>query len=307
MTAQNQTIHLAIAFDQNFIDPVYVLLSSILTANESRILLIHAIATGVSMEVKQAISSYVKAKNAEIIFYDFNSTAVTNFPANLSHVTLAAYYRLFIPLLIEENIETLLYIDTDVVVLADLYDLYTTNLGSFPLGAVPDNAVPTRSELGIPGIGNYFNSGVLLISVPEWKKQRVMERAIEALSAQPELMRFVDQDALNAVLVNNWLKLDMKYNVTLADVPFIPNKQLPNYLRNKVIIHFTTTDKPWKKICTNRFKFVYHNALQKLPHLSQKKQGFAFTRRNITTYVKLKLTDIYFDFPLLMKIRRSIG
>src|SRR6478609_4191724 len=65
-------IHLAIAFDQNYLQQFYALLSSILENTKKRKLRFHLISPDLSEIEKEHIQSYIDSQNAESIFYTLN-------------------------------------------------------------------------------------------------------------------------------------------------------------------------------------------------------------------------------------------
>ena len=53
------------------------------------------------------------------------------------HLSIETYYRLFIPLILPQY-EKVLYLDSDMIILADVADLYNENISGFPVGAALD-------------------------------------------------------------------------------------------------------------------------------------------------------------------------
>jgi lipopolysaccharide biosynthesis glycosyltransferase len=178
-------IHLGIAFDQNYIRHFYALFTSILENNIDNNIYVHAIITGVGEKEKKDIEKFATENQAVIHFYEIDETYVKRFVLT-NKWSSAVYYRLFFPLLVSENVSRILYLDTDIIVNGDLHELFIADLGKYPVGAVYDNWVKTAPQLGIHDEGEYFNSGVLLINVPEWKKQGVSEKAFAYLEKYPE-------------------------------------------------------------------------------------------------------------------------
>jgi lipopolysaccharide biosynthesis glycosyltransferase len=297
-------IHLAIAFDQNYLKPFYALITSVFLNNPNRRFVVHSIISGISQQEIDRISFFCKKYNSEFRTYsiDFNQTnkfVLTN------KWTPAVYYRLYFPSLVDQDIDRLLYLDTDIIVLNDLWTLFESDLCGKPVGAVYDNYVQNQEDIGIYGEGNYFNSGVLLIDLKLWREQEISEKAIVFLGKYPEKIKFVDQDALNAVLVNNWCSLDWKYNVIYSRLPQgVGIKELEKFIQDKVIIHFTL-QRPWFKLCKNRLRFLYRKYL--LLSDSTDKEVF-FTDPNFTTqaYIKIRLLEFYFDNQFISKIWRGL-
>jgi len=274
MEGRDNSIHIAIAFDQNFITPFYVLLTSLFLNNGKHNIVFHTIAEDLEDSEKQRILNFVRQHNAAIFFYSLDKKIVQQFTLakDSPHITAATYYRLYFPELIPPGIDYLLYLDTDIVVIGDISKLYQTSLGNLPVGAVSDPKILKRPDLGIEKEGEYFNAGVLLINIKEWKLQEVTQRAAEFLINFPEKIILADQDALNAILAGSWYKLDKGYNITFYDVPLrIKEKQIEPFLKDKIIIHYTTQNKPWLLTCTNRLRNVYHYYLQKSPRAASNK------------------------------------
>lgn len=293
---QNVTRHIALGFDKNYIIPIYTLLTSIFLNNSRLQLFFHVIASGLTQEEKDRLSAYVKENKAQIQFHKISEKQVAEdvvIPAG-SHFTIATYYRLFFPALMPQAVDTLLYIDSDTVVNGSLEPLFTINLGNAPVAAVPDPHPEVRPELGITKPGQYFNAGVLLIDVKNWIEQRVTERAFDFIQKFPDKIKFVDQDVLNAVLVNQWKKLPKKYNVMLLDVVIqVPKKEL---LKESVIIHFTSPWKPWHCLTKNKLRSVYHYYLRLSPMRHAKSYiDFKWEYKTLLPFIRIRCKELYFD------------
>lgn len=289
-------IHVASAFDQNYITPFYVLLTSIFCNSSGSKIIIHSIATGVSESEKERIQSYAAENNAGIFFYDIDEDYVRRnvvVPVN-NYFTIATYYRLFLPSLISAEVEKLLYIDTDAIVIADLKELYDTDIGTAPFGAAPDPYPVIRTDLGLYEKGNYFNAGVLLIDIANWKNQSVTEEAMQFIMQYPEKIRFVDQDALNATQKGKWYRLDSKYNMTWLDVSLQTPKE--DLVKDKVIIHYTTAHKPWNALGRNKLRYLYHRYLKLSPRSHEKRYAdFKWKKELILRFMKMRIKEFYFD------------
>ena len=261
-------IHIALAFDQNFIAPFYVLLTSIFLNNNEKQFVFHAIVEELDEKQRELILFFVQQNKAEILFYSVDAKLIKQFTLSVEspHITSATYYRLFFPELLSKDIDRLIYLDTDIIVIGELDKLYHSSIEDSTIGAVADAKVRSRPDLGIVKEGEYFNAGVLLINLNQWRELKITERTIKFLMTYPDKILLADQDALNNVLLNNWYKLDKKYNITFYDVPNnLKKNQFDRFLNDKVIIHYTTQNKPWLLTCTNRLRYLYNLYLQKSP------------------------------------------
>jgi lipopolysaccharide biosynthesis glycosyltransferase len=158
------------------------------------------------------------------------------------------YIRLLMPAAVSRRVARLLYLDVDVLCMSSLTELWETNLGGVPLGAVQDLASPTiASKEGVPGVPEfikaddpYFNSGVLLIDVQEWLRSRITERAFEYISLLRDGLRYPDQDALNVAAHKRWVRLDRKWNYMINYDPDIQRD-----VEYTGVVHFAGRRKPW--------------------------------------------------------------
>jgi lipopolysaccharide biosynthesis glycosyltransferase len=298
-------MHIALACDHFHLTPFFVLLTSLFDKNKMNIHL-HLIITGINEKEKDAITNYANKNDAEVNFYAIDETLVSDFPVFIFHsATTAIYYRLLFPFLVPNEVERLLYIDTDIVVLGNLSQVMNTDLKGHPVAAVVDGYSAPRKDLGITKVGEYFNSGVLLMDIKEWKKQHITERTIQFIIDNPKKLAFGDQCALNAVLVNNWLKLDPSYNVMFSNVPAkMSRKHLRASLKGKLLLHFTTGQKPWRFMCKNPYKFIYQEYLSKAPvgRKARKYTDLTFTRGCIKAFIRIKLHDLTYEAPLLRNL-----
>src|SRR4029450_6599046 len=111
----------------------------------------------------------------------------------------------------------------------------------------------------------------MLINVPEWRKQRVNDRAMEYIvSHRPEIH---DQAALNYVLHGTATTLDPKFNCIAKLRETWPMLKRP-YGQIGRLIHFVDYPKPWD--CGGGWVYSqydlvpsarYRNAIRGLPFL----------------------------------------
>jgi lipopolysaccharide biosynthesis glycosyltransferase len=296
--------HLAIAFDNNYLVPFYALACSIFENNKKTAFHFHCIIRNIEEKEKQNIIEYLKENSSRISFYEVDEKVIKNF-VTLSHWNTSVYYKMFFPLLIDSSVKKILYLDTDMLVINSLNELYQTDLEGFPLAAVYDNYVKIQPDLGIIEEGKYFNSGMMLIDVKKWNIEQISQKAINFLQIYPEQIKFVDQCALNAVLKDNWLRVEEKFNLIYSYIPQdLSNLQLQEFIKDKVVIHFTL-QRPWNFLCKNRLRVLYQYYLKKSPKKSENSiVDFHFNK--LMSFLKIRLSEFYLDSPMLQKTWRKI-
>jgi Lipopolysaccharide biosynthesis proteins, LPS:glycosyltransferases len=145
-----------------------------------------------------------------------------NLPVDRSNLPLTIYIRLFLPYLVPDNVDKILYLDVDMIVLRDLSGLFNTELNDKVIGAVIDpgivtfdhawNGVLNYQDLGLNGKSKYFNSGLMLINTKKWKEQDIATKVIRCVEQNIQFANYPDQYGLNVVLNNQWLELDSRWN-----------------------------------------------------------------------------------------------
>jgi lipopolysaccharide biosynthesis glycosyltransferase len=144
-------------------------------------------------------------------------------PAHYSDVN---YYRLLLPALLDPGMGKVLYLDADIIVRAPLDDVWETDVTDVALCAVRDGKrLPEHGQRGTREDPVPFNSGVLLLNLDYWRARHVLDDVLRFIR-QPEnhgVLRYVDQDALNAVVQDQWWPLPLVFNVQ----PFVfgPNRR----------------------------------------------------------------------------------
>lgn len=158
----------------------------------------------------------------------------------------ATYYRLAVPGLMDCG--RFLYVDADTMCAVDVAPLFELEMGNHPAALVPEAPLSGAADRVVAQLlGNspeepYFNAGVILVNVAEWKRQRITERSMDYLLAhRPD---YWDQSALNVVLHRCAMTLDERYN-------HIANKRsgwpvlVGRGDRSGFLMHFLDYPKPW--------------------------------------------------------------
>ncbi len=113
----------------------------------------------------------------------------------------AANCRIFFERFIREDVERLLYLDCDTIVTGDVRPLLQSDMGEACACVVQDALTCDYKKLvGFRDGEPYFNSGVILIDVENWRKFDCTSRIIEHLKTVRSDYCNPDQDVLNILL-----------------------------------------------------------------------------------------------------------
>ena len=252
-SAASPSIPVVFSTDATYLPYVCVALQSLAAHASARrryeILILHA---DIKAEL-QAVVARIAApfKHCSVRFIDVSQTAkqlhLETF-TRLQYLHTPAYYRLLAPLILE-GYEKIVYLDCDLVVLADVADLFATELGTHTLAAVPDRGVAAHwqrsqafvdymRQLGMRDIKHYFNSGVLLMNLKQIRADNLIARWMEI--ARRNDRYFHDQNVLNVACEGRALFLDGAWNVQCYDKDAAT--------RTRRILHYCGKRKPWQSV-----------------------------------------------------------
>ena len=191
-----------------------------------------------------------------------------------AYATLA---RLFLGRILPESVERVLYIDCDTVVLEDLSELFTLDMGKCVAGMVMEPTVnkARRKQLGLPDSQPYDNAGILLIDLKRWRAEGAEQTIIDYFGAHGGKLMAPDQDALNGALQDRILQLPPRYNYgsvqiyyswkaqrrIAAPTPFMTEDAYRKGTEKPAIIHFLGEERPWRKGCRHPYTRCYDEAL----------------------------------------------
>lgn len=169
-------------------------------------------------------------------------------------LTTATLIKLTLPDVFAARYDRILYLDADLTIHADVTVLFALDLGNLPLAAnrrgvifLSDeqrNAAEAHfTELGMSRPFRYFNSGVMLIDVANWRREDLTRITLNFISKNRDLCLLPDEDGLNAVLDGRFASLSPIWNMAPRRQPFMPIHRQ----QSSAVIHYSGHDKPWMR------------------------------------------------------------
>lgn len=170
--------------------------------------------------------------------------------------TEVVLYRLVLPDVLQ-GCERFVFIDADVIVNADISELYEIDMGEnwiaaargvgFPGWAGKDpKKLKWYRDQGITEITDYFNAGIMVIDAKAFRANNLFPKLLAKTLA---FSYFKDQDALNIVCRGRIHYLDLKWNAVVSysrERSHDPDgAQFAQALADAKILHFNSRDKPW--------------------------------------------------------------
>lgn len=215
---------------------IYVIYQDLSPENRARL---------VSLETEYASLFFQKMEETLTGIEDCEETKL-----RCDYFTLTIYYRLFLGDMFPQY-DKGIYLDSDIVVPGDISKLYALDLGANMVGACHDFSIEDAPPLvhyveqavGVP-IGEYVNSGVLLLNLKKMRELRFGQEFLSRLNRFHFNCLAPDQDYLNAMCNGKILYLDKTWDT-------MPQKGRPE-VRDPQLIHYNLFDKPW---CYNDIQY----------------------------------------------------
>lgn len=219
-------------------------------------------------DINQKILQNQMPKNFSLRFYNMLGL-IEKYKLNTwfytGRLAPAAYFRLFVSEILKDY-KKCIYLDTDIIVQADLYELYQENLGEAYVGAVKDvlQSDPEKQYYFTKHLKmknaqeTFFNSGVLLFNLEKIKKDDIFSKFLSVAKINSKY--YHDQNILNAACEEHVKYLSPKWNMITSSwfykdyscVPFKGNysafaSNIRAALSNNIkILHYATWTKPWQ-------------------------------------------------------------
>jgi lipopolysaccharide biosynthesis glycosyltransferase len=273
------TKQIACGIDNKYIQHFATMLKSLFINNQNDFFNIHIIYNKLSGSNYKRISEFVQENHAKPIFYKIDKKLLRNAPVpKNSHLSVATYLRILIPELLPRDISKVLYLDSDLVVLKSIDNLYGSEIKNFALAAIEDPGISDqyKYQLGMSPNKKYFNAGVMLLNLEYCRNFNLTKKAVEYIDLNRDKIKTADQDVLNGVLDGEWVPLEAVWNVQSAF--FLNNKNksyrlynLPEnfqYIKNNPsIIHYNESElkRPWMFGCTHPLKDEYYKYIKQTP------------------------------------------
>jgi len=256
-----QSIVVACVADDAYAMPLAVTLASASShLDEGRMLDIYVVDAGIDVGNKQRIVRSLDPARASVTWVPHAGARLAGLPV-WGRMSIHTYERILAADLLPANHTKVIWLDSDLVVRADLTKLWGLEMSGWTLLAAQDMLAPFVSSplglndyraLGFQGHEKYFNAGVMVIDLDRWRRDGIAEKVMAYLRQHRGNVVLWDQHGLNAVLRGQWGELDLCWNQNAAVCgrPFFDASHLdPTAYRNALedpwIVHFNGGMKPW--------------------------------------------------------------
>lgn len=168
------------------------------------------------------------------------------------HFGLFSYFRLLAPYVLPENMDRIMWLDTDLIIKKDLKDYYNTDFQGKALIASPSvmNQIGKglssylKNKYSVGDDAVYFNAGVLIFNLARFREKYSLDYILKIAHEDQKELKYIDQDILNCLFWDDCLITSQyKYNFSPKDAYY--DKQLnKETLSDAYIIHYCGKKKP---------------------------------------------------------------
>lgn len=264
-------LNLAFSIDEPYIQHFTVALISILENNKNLVFSIYVIHDlDDLLKLTEIKEFFIKEYDVCIHLKKIDNTIFREFPVS-DQYPKSIYYRLLASDILPDTIDTLLYLDSDIVVTGELNGLLELDIENHFLYASEELLTTNVSRLnsyGVP-IKKYFNSGVLLINLRLWRSTSVSTYLMDTAEAYKSKLVLPDQDVLNIYFAEKWALLPMTFNPTNLHAHYVPGS-------TPILIHFTGGSKPWHYLNDHPYKYLYWKYLNLSPFKDFEAKGYRY-------------------------------
>lgn len=250
--------------------------------------------TDISRENKNKISKY-KRENISIEFVDLNYyiRKVKDKLYTRDYYSKTTYFRLFIPNLYPQY-DKALYLDSDIVILDDIANLFDTDLGDNLVAAAPDDVIQfhpvfqTYAEkvVGVADYHRYFNAGVLLMNLHQLRRFKFQEKFVYLLD-KVKFSVAQDQDYLNRLCKGRVKLVDRTWNRMPIEDPKIRTEDVK-------LVHYNLAFKPWhfEDILYKEFFWMYAQETEYFDQIQDIRESYTEEERFLDAQKHEKLKKL---------------
>jgi len=250
-------VDILVTLNSGYIGPLRVMLRSMCVNNPLIHIRVFVAHISLTPEDFAVIESTVKPYDCEIVNTMIPESRFPDLPFNYRWPKEACL-RIFAAHFLPENLSRVLYLDPDIVVLRDISDFYSMDIGDNLFAACTHQFEVfnrlNRHRLNMGKGSVYINSGVLFMNLEALRREQKVQDIYDYVSNNSRKLYLFDQDIINGLyhertLAVNTLLYNLDERYFKLYNAFQPDKKrridLDWVSGNTVIIHFCSKVKPW--------------------------------------------------------------
>lgn len=269
-------MNIACNINNDYVRHCAVMLRSLWEFNPRDDLNVYIVHSQLDSKERAKLVGYLNDFIPAVSFLHVDDSTLRGFPES-AHVKLPSYYRLFLPDILPGFVDRVMYLDSDLIVNGSLDDFLSISLDGYLLAAASDrNLDMQRARLGLAPDSPYFNAGVMVLNLSDWRQLDVGARGLDFARKYPEKLPNCDQDVLNHLFEKRCRIVDQRWNAMphlwgldqqwLKDQGGLSEEEAEAQAA-PVIIHFAGAGfaKPWHVACPHPWRERYRAILATTP------------------------------------------
>ena len=263
-------IELLATLDENYLPHLRVMLGSLLrnSPGEYRVHLIHR---SMPEEALEGLARWLAERGCALVPHQVPHSLFAEAPVTKRYPQ-EMYYRLLAGEILPPEVETVLYLDPDILIINPVTPLWDLDCRGKTFAAAAHTGKTelandiNRIRLGTEG--KYFNSGVMRMDLKLARERVRPEEIFRFVREHPEKLLLPDQDVLNSLYGSDIFELDdavwnydaRRYSSYLlrsggaADTNWV--------MAHTAVLHVCGSAKPWKPRYPYRFGVLYQHYQQ---------------------------------------------
>ena len=268
-------MNILITINKNYINQLKVLLYSILESNTEENFEIFIMHRDLNKANREDIISNINNERCNITFVKIEEQQFKNLPVYQKRYPLEIYFRIFAAKYLPNNIDRILYLDTDTLVINSLKELYNMDFdGNYFIATTHVGKIFKKINdirLDMEKEDKYINTGVILMNL-EVLRNLDMEKEIKEFVEKNSLKLILpDQDIISSLFGEHIKLVDsLRYNFGEREWNKYNAKNLKNKIglkwirKNTVIIHYYSKNKPWNPKYIGKLNLFYEKTVKKM-------------------------------------------
>lgn len=283
-----EKMHIAFCCDDNYIMPASIVLESLLKNCDTKTVVAHTFSNDLNALSIAKLREKMELYGGTLVVHEVPQKAmeiIKKAPLAWEYLSLTTYYRLILPYVLEEDVEKILYLDCDVLVRKNVAEFYDYDMGQKMILGVTDieeEQHKTRLQLQ-----TYINAGVLVMNMKLIRTRFTLEELLGKMLQllQNQSLTCGDQDIINILFQDVLMVTDYRMNFQRV----VHKKYIllhKEEVREAVVVHFITADKPWKETYCFPYMREYYQYLKKYIGFGKKVKYWLYKPLGLVYIVK---------------------
>lgn len=189
---KSKKLNIAYGVDRNFLFGSGISMTSVLVNNPDIDIHFYVVTDYVDDEYLESVERLTQMYGTTVTVLVFDNEAFRKLPSTKAW-TYAMYYRYFAFEYLSRELDSVLYLDADIVCknsLRELTDIHFAGEYAAVVNDIDRVRLKSGQRLGIPELArDYFNSGVVFANLHVWREKKLLSKAFEVLhERQKELL-----------------------------------------------------------------------------------------------------------------------